>query len=80
MTTQTLTTDNWKLAGLCRETDPDAFYPDAGGSARAAKQICGRCPVTHDCLTNALLTGERFGVWGGTTESERRQLRRGQPK
>jgi WhiB family redox-sensing transcriptional regulator len=61
----------------CRRpgVDPDAFYPDKGGSTRAAKAVCAGCPVTADCLEYALTAGERWGVWGGLSERERRRLR-----
>jgi WhiB family redox-sensing transcriptional regulator len=60
--------------GLCAQTDPEAFYPEKGGTTRAAKAVCGACPVRTECLTYALESGERFGVWGGMSERERRRL------
>jgi WhiB family redox-sensing transcriptional regulator len=63
--------------GLCAETDPESFFPEKGGSVREAKQTCMACEVRTDCLTYALEHGERFGVWGGLTERERRQLAKG---
>lgn len=64
---------------LCAETDPDAFFPDKGGSVREAKAVCARCEVTAECLAWALANGERHGVWGGTSEFDRRRIRRGAP-
>lgn len=61
--------------GLCGQADPEAFFPERGTSAREAKLICFVCPVRVMCLNWALDTNERFGVWGGLTERERRQLR-----
>ena len=60
----------------CRGTDPNLFFPDRGESLEPAKRICGECVVRDECLEHALLNGERFGVWGGTSERERRRLRR----
>ncbi|MCD2191348.1 WhiB family transcriptional regulator [Actinomycetospora sp. SF1] len=54
------------------------FYPDNGQTAGAAKRICTTCPVRAACLSVAVATGERWGVWGGTTEDERRAIRRRQ--
>lgn len=66
----------WHERALCAQTDPDAFFPENGSSTREAKQICGRCPVRAECLEDALRRDERFGVWGATSETERRSLRR----
>jgi WhiB family redox-sensing transcriptional regulator len=65
--------------GLCAQTDPEAFFPEKGGSVRDAKAICRRCPVIAACLDYALASDERFGVWGGMSERERHALRREQP-
>lgn len=65
----------WQAQALCAQTDPEAFFPDKGGSTRAAKAVCARCPVRAECLAFALENDERFGVWGGLSERERRQLR-----
>jgi WhiB family redox-sensing transcriptional regulator len=62
--------------GLCAQTDPDAFFPERGGSTRDAKAVCRACPVRNECLSYALEQDERFGIWGGTSERERRELRR----
>ena len=71
--------DEWKLAGLCAQTDPEAFFPEKGGSTREARAVCGACPVAAECLEYALAHDERFGIWGGTSERERQRLRRGEP-
>lgn len=63
---------------LCAETDPEAFFPDKGGSVKDAKRLCGACPAQEECLQWALDNDERFGVWGGLSERERRRLRRTQ--
>ena len=66
----------WRLDALCAETDPEAFFPEKGGSTREAKRICGRCEVKVECLEYALGHDERFGIWGGLSERERRKLKR----
>lgn len=68
----------WQELGTCAQTDPDAFYPEKGGSVREAKAVCNRCPVTAECLDYAIRRDERYGVWGGTTERERRAIKRSQ--
>lgn len=66
----------WMQWSNCRDTDPDVFFPEAGGSADPAKRICGNCPVEYECFVYAMDRDERFGVWGGTSEPERRRLKR----
>lgn len=68
---------SWKDSGLCAETDPEAFFPDKGGSTREAKRICTGCDVRSQCLSYALQNDERFGIWGGYSERERRKIKRG---
>jgi WhiB family redox-sensing transcriptional regulator len=69
--------DGWGERGRCAETDPEAWFPEKGASTRNPKQVCmGGCEVREECLTYALLNGERFGVWGGLSERERRQIQR----
>lgn len=64
----------WVAYALCAETDPDAFFPDRGGSTREAKRTCMACDVRAECLDYALRNNERFGVWGGMSERPRRKL------
>jgi WhiB family redox-sensing transcriptional regulator len=66
----------WQEEALCAQTDPEAFFPEKGGSTREAKRVCGRCDVKADCLEYALANDERFGIWGGLSERERRRLKR----
>lgn len=68
----------WTQDALCAKVDPDLFFPEksSGKTAQQAKAICGRCDARSDCLLYALTAGETFGIWGGTTESERRKLRK----
>ena len=65
----------WRLDALCAETDPEAFFPEKGGSTRDAKKVCTGCPVRAQCLEFALESDERFGIWGGLSERERRRVR-----
>ncbi|CCG04947.1 Transcription factor WhiB [Blastococcus saxobsidens DD2] len=69
-------TQSWQERALCAETDPEAFFPEKGGSTREAKKICTGCEVKAECLEYALANDERFGIWGGLSERERRRLRR----
>ncbi len=66
----------WHDEALCAETDPEAFFPEKGGSTREAKKVCIRCDVRPECLDYALAKDERFGIWGGLSERERRRLKR----
>ncbi|OLT42162.1 transcription factor WhiB [Saccharomonospora sp. CUA-673] len=65
----------------CRDVDPELFFPisDRGPGAQQAaeaKAICGRCPVRDRCLSYALDAGLDFGIFGGLTQEERRELTR----
>jgi WhiB family transcriptional regulator, redox-sensing transcriptional regulator len=66
----------WQTDALCAQTDPEAFFPEKGGSTRDAKRICTTCEVKAQCLDYALQNDERFGIWGGLSERERRRLRK----
>ncbi len=65
---------DWHARALCAQTDPEMFFPDKGESVTAAKRVCRSCEVRAECLQEALDRGERFGVWGGLSERERRVL------
>ncbi len=67
---------DWQERALCSQTDPEAFFPEKGGSTREAKKICTGCEVRAECLEYALAHDERFGIWGGLSERERRKLRK----
>lgn len=71
-----LTPEPWIDQAICHQTDPEAFFPDQGGSVHLAKAVCVNCPVAQECLEFALRNGELFGIWGGMTYLERRRLRR----
>jgi WhiB family redox-sensing transcriptional regulator len=66
----------WQERALCAQTDPEAFFPEKGGSTREAKKICLSCEVRPECLEYALASDERFGIWGGLSERERRRLKK----
>ncbi|MGX7827770.1 WhiB family transcriptional regulator [Actinokineospora sp. 24-640] len=66
----------WQERALCAQTDPEAFFPEKGGSTREAKRICLGCEVRAECLEYALAHDERFGIWGGLSERERRKLKK----
>ncbi|GGD35368.1 hypothetical protein GCM10010915_14840 [Microbacterium faecale] len=69
---------SWQSDALCSQTDPEAFFPEKGGSTRDAKRICESCEVRSQCLEYALQNDERFGIWGGLSERERRRLKKAQ--
>ena len=66
----------WQTDALCAQTEPEAFFPEKGGSTRDAKRVCEACPVSGKCLDYAMANDEKFGIWGGLSERERRRLRR----
>ena len=66
----------WQERALCAQTDPEAFFPEKGGSTREAKKVCLTCEVRTECLESALMNDERFGIWGGLSERERRKLKK----
>lgn len=85
MTTQTLPFMNavtdWRSMALCRDTEPDLFFPVGTTGAAldqiaAAKSVCTQCAARSECLDFALDSNQDSGVWGGLSEEERRQIRR----
>ena len=71
----------WVHRAKCRDVDPELFFPvgttgPAAAQIEAAKEVCVRCSVRDECLEWALVTGQDAGVWGGTSEEERRSIRR----
>ena len=70
------TPPEWMTDGVCAQVDPELWFPEKGGSTREAKQLCARCPVHPECLAYALANDERFGVWGGASERDRRRMKR----
>lgn len=67
---------DWQEYSNCLGANPDVFFPDRGTPLKAAKAICNDCVVQEDCLEYALENGEKFGVWGGTSERQRRSIRK----
>ncbi|MGH9302755.1 MAG: WhiB family transcriptional regulator, partial [Acidimicrobiales bacterium] len=67
---------SWQRQANCMGVDPDLFFPERGASTREAKGVCRGCVVREDCLEYALANGEKFGIWGGMSERERRRVRR----
>ncbi|MCB0978093.1 MAG: WhiB family transcriptional regulator [Acidimicrobiales bacterium] len=67
---------SWQDLANCLGVDPDLFFPERGASTREAKEVCRGCVVREDCLEYALTNGEKFGIWGGLSERERRRIRR----
>ncbi|KAA0233197.1 MAG: Transcriptional regulator WhiB [Acidimicrobiales bacterium] len=66
----------WQNYANCLGVDPDLFFPERGASTKEAKGVCRGCIVREDCLEYALANGEKFGIWGGMSERERRRIRR----
>ena len=62
----------WRKKAQCLGIDPDLFFPDRGVSSAQAKQICEICEVAKECLDYALGNKERYGIWGGLNEKDRR--------
>lgn len=67
---------SWTDQGSCAEVDGDLWFPGRGGSVREPKAICRKCPVRAECLEYALENDERFGIYGGLSPRERRDLKR----
>ncbi len=67
---------HWRPLAACRGDDPELFFPGRGESTAVPQSICARCPVRVPCLEYALDANEKFGVWGGASERERRRIRR----
>ena len=77
----TLASDEWRRTAACRDTDPDLFFPvgttgPAIEQIESAKAVCRACDAQDLCLEYALATNQDSGIWGGTSEDERRQLRK----
>ena len=74
-------TVDWRVNAACRDTDPELFFPigttgPAIDQIESAKEVCVGCMARGDCLDFAIATNQDSGVWGGTTEDERRSIRR----
>jgi WhiB family redox-sensing transcriptional regulator len=67
---------SWQRRANCMGVDPELFFPERGASTREAKEVCRGCVVREDCLEFAIANSEKFGIWGGMSERERRRVRR----
>lgn len=67
---------NWRANAACDGADDALFFPEKGKTSREAKRICSGCEVRTECLAYALESGQKFGIWGGVSETERRKIRR----
>jgi WhiB family redox-sensing transcriptional regulator len=76
ITTKLLQPVDWQTNARCTEVDPEIFFPERGGSSKEARKVCDKCDVRLQCLEYALNNKEQFGIWGGTSERERRRLRK----
>jgi WhiB family redox-sensing transcriptional regulator len=72
--TQAAAATSWMDGALCAQADPEQWFPNPGEHSRAAKAICGGCPIRERCLEYALAEEIEFGVWGGLTATERAAL------
>jgi WhiB family redox-sensing transcriptional regulator len=77
----TLASAEWRRYASCRDTNPDLFFPvgttgPAIEQIAAAKAVCAECAAREECLEYALSTNQDSGIWGGTSEEERRKLRK----
>ena len=66
---------DWREYAACAQADPEAWFPEKGGSTRDAKKVCRGCFVREQCLAYALAASEDWGIWGGLSVRERRRLR-----
>lgn len=67
--------EDWMHQAACADTDPDMWFPHRGEQIKPLIAICATCPVRQDCLEYAIEHGEHHGIWGGTSERERRRIR-----
>ena len=70
----------WGQLGNCVGINQDLFFPKRGDDVSIAKEFCRECPVRSDCLAFALETNQKFGIWGGMTEGQRRRIKRAAPQ
>jgi WhiB family transcriptional regulator, redox-sensing transcriptional regulator len=71
-----LSRPNWQSQGACGDSEPNVFFPERGASVLPALAICGNCAVSSECLSYAMERSHLVGIWGGTSERQRRLLRR----
>ena len=68
-------TEGWQSRAACAGAPTPMFFPERGEQTKHAKAVCKSCPVRVDCLTTALDENEKFGIFGGTSERERKVMR-----
>jgi hypothetical protein len=68
--------EEWREDALCRQVDPDLWYPEKGDNGMDAKAVCAACPVAGACLEYAVTTFQQHGVWGGKTYRELARIRK----
>jgi WhiB family redox-sensing transcriptional regulator len=66
----------WQARALCRAVGVDIFFKGAGESTDQARALCAACPTRAECLAAALEDVDTRGIWGGTSERQRREMRR----
>lgn len=66
----------WQVDANCKDADPDIFFPERGASTKKAKELCNSCKAQEHCLEYAIVNAEKFGIWGGLSERERRKIRK----
>ena len=71
---------NWMSVGNCAERPPSLFFPSDGVGVEVARRVCDGCPVRTECLEYALVNRIDHGVWGGTSERERRRILKARAK
>lgn len=64
---------DWSSKSLCAQTDPELFFVDRVSDIRMAQKLCDLCSVKAKCFEEAIKFDQRFGVWGGASEKERRK-------
>jgi len=67
----------WMDDALCKQVDPELWFPEKGQTAAEAKAVCALCSVKAECLQYSLKNRERFGVWGAVAERDRRKMLNG---
>jgi WhiB family redox-sensing transcriptional regulator len=67
----------WNVDAECAGMDPELFFPGRGESTKEIEAVCNRCPISEQCLDHALRHGRKHGIWGGTSERQRRMIRTG---
>lgn len=74
--TRPFTPAPWTEHAACADMGPDIFFDGTTRSNREAKAVCADCPVKQACLNHAMAVPERFGIWGGLDERQRRRMRK----